>query len=121
MKNELFNILSNSNREVDNQKLMDYLSGKLAGHDKEEMENWIASSKLMQDAVEGLGKMPDKAKLQGYVDQLNKQLHQHLQDKKLRRERKRLKEYPWIYLTIVLILLICVLGWFIVRQYLHPH
>ena len=119
MKNELFNILSNSSNEVDNQKLMDYLTGKLTGSKKQEMEDWISSSELLKDAVEGLGKISDKAKLQGYVDQLNKQLHQHLQDQKSRRERKRLKEYPWIYLTIILILAICILGWLLVHQYLN--
>ena len=30
MSDELLNILSNSNKDIDNQKLMDYLSGKLS-------------------------------------------------------------------------------------------
>lgn len=117
MENELFNILSHSSKDIDNQKLMDYLSGKLSGREKQEMDEWIANSEILKDAVEGLGKISDKSRLQVYVDQLNQQLHQHLEEQKSRRKRKRIIEYPWIYLTIIIILLICVLGYLIVHQY----
>ena len=34
MNDDLLNILSNSNKDIDNQKLMDYLSGKLSAAEK---------------------------------------------------------------------------------------
>jgi len=30
----------------------------------------------------------------------------------------RLKEYPWIYFTVVLILILCIIGYFVLRQFL---
>jgi len=115
---DLFNILSNSNKDIDNQKLMDYLSGKLAGRDKDEFEQQIADNELLTDAVEGLQKIKDKSALQSYVNQLNQELHRHLESKKIRRETKKIREYPWIYLTIVLILIISIVGYLIIRRFL---
>ncbi|RYF92720.1 MAG: hypothetical protein EOO00_06990, partial [Chitinophagaceae bacterium] len=41
MQDDLLKILSDSNKEIDNQKLMDYLSGKLSGEQKHEVEKWM--------------------------------------------------------------------------------
>ena len=38
MNNDLLNILSNSNKDIDNQKLMDYVAGKLTEQEKHEVE-----------------------------------------------------------------------------------
>jgi anti-sigma factor RsiW len=119
MSNELFNILSHSNKDIDNQKLMDYISGKLSEQEKHEVEELMADNELMNDAIEGLSNMKDKVNLQAYVDQLNQGLHKQLEEKKIRREKKRLQEYPWIYFTIVLILLLCIAAFLIIRQFLH--
>ena len=118
MSNDLLNILTNSNKDIDNQKLMDYVSGKLSGKEKHEIEKLIIDSEFLNDAVEGLGNIQDKQKLQEYIEQLNKGLRNHLEKKKMRREKRRIKEYPWIYFTIALILLLCVIGYFVIRQYL---
>ncbi len=119
MNNDLLNILSHSSKDIDNQKLMDYVSGKLSESEKHEVEQLMADSELMNDAIEGLSNIKDQARLQAYVDQLNRHLHRHLQNKKERRERKRLPENPWIYFTIAIILLICIIGFLIIRQVLH--
>ena len=42
MSSDLLNILSNSNKDIDNQKLMDYISGKLSGKEKHEVEQWMS-------------------------------------------------------------------------------
>jgi hypothetical protein len=118
MSKDLLNILTNSNKDIDNQKLMDYVSGKLSGMEKHEIEKSIIDSEFLNDAVEGLGNIQDKQKLQEYIEHLNKGLQNHLEKKKMRREKRRIKEYPWIYFTIALILLLCVIGYFVIRQYL---
>jgi hypothetical protein len=115
MSNDLFNILSNSNKDIDNQKLMDYLGGKLSDHEKHEVETWMIENEFANEAVEGLQKFSDKKDLQLYVDQLNKELNQYIQEKKNRRERKKLKDNPSIYLTVFVILLLIVLGYFVIQ------
>ena len=57
MSDELLNILSNSNKDIDNQKLMDYLSGKLSAGEKHDFEKTLVDSEMMNDAVEGLQKI----------------------------------------------------------------
>ena len=54
---ELKDILSNSNKDIDNQKLMDYLSGKLSAEEKHDVEKEMSGSDFMNDAVEGLEKI----------------------------------------------------------------
>jgi hypothetical protein len=116
MNPDLFNILSHSNKDIDNQKLMDYLSGKLSEPEKQHLEQMAAGNALLNDALEGLQRLSDHKKLQAYVEQLNKELHQHIQKKSKRLERRRIREYPWIYLAAVLILLFCILGYLIIRM-----
>src|SRR6266566_7047799 len=115
MNKDLLNILKNSNKDIDNQKLMDYLSGKLSEQEKHEVEKLVADSEFMNDAMEGLEKIQDKNKLQAYVEQLNKDLQNQLKKKKIRREKRRLKEYPWVYVAIILILLFCIIAYAIIR------
>jgi len=119
MNSDLINILSQSNKDIDNQKLMDYLSGKLSGQEMHEVEKLISGNSFMNDALEGLENISDKKKLQVYVDQLNKALHQQLESRKINRERKKIKESPWIYFAIILVLLICIVAFLIIRQWLH--
>jgi hypothetical protein len=118
MSEEFFNILASNNKDIDNQKLMDYISGKLSEEEKHEVEKTMADSEFINDAVEGLEKMPDSRKIQHYLEQLNKGLENHLEKKKLRREKRKLKEHFWIYFAIVFILLLCVIGYVVIRQYL---
>src|SRR5579872_4439919 len=87
MNNDLLNILSNSNKDIDNQQLMDYLSGKLSGREQHEIEQSMADNDFMNDAVEGLQHFGDKKDIQDYVVQLNADLQKNLQKKKQRRDK----------------------------------
>ena len=119
MNEDLLNILSNANKDIDNQKLVDYLDGKLSEEEKHEVEAMMSDSNFMNDAMEGLEKIKDKKNIQVYIEQLNKDLQKQLEKKKKRLQKRRLKEYPWIYLAIILILLLCIVGYFVIRQYYH--
>jgi anti-sigma factor RsiW len=101
MNNELKNILSNSNKDIDNQKLMDYLSGKLSAEEKHEIEKQMAESDFVNDAVEGLQDIKNKKDVSQYVDQLNDNLHKQLDKKKKRKQKRALKYQPWIYPALI--------------------
>lgn len=120
MNKDLLNILSNSNKEIDNQQLMDYLSGRLSGPQEHEVEMSMADSDFMNDAVEGLQAVTRQNEIQTYVEQINKDLHKKIQKKKGRREKRRLKEEPWGYVAILVIILLCIAGVFLVRKVLMP-
>ena len=113
---DLLNILSNSNKDIDNQKLMDYLSGKLSAEDHHDVEKWMLENEFATEAVEGLEKMERKQNVNLYVDQLNKQLSQYLTEKKKRRNRKSTPEIPWTMLAILLILVLIVCAYFVIKS-----
>jgi hypothetical protein len=116
MNNDLLNILSNSNKDIDNQKLMDYLSGKLTEQEKHEVEMWMVDNEFENEAVEGLQQMTGNKKLEGYVDQLNKELHQYIRTKKDRREKRRINNGFWVYVAIAFILLIIILAYMVISR-----
>ena len=116
MSSDLLNILSNSNKDIDNQKLMDYISGKLSGKDKHEVEQWMIDNNFESEALEGLQMVKDKKDLQLYVSQLNKELNKSLQQKKHRRDRKKIKEIPWSYLAIVVVLLLIIIAYVVIQK-----
>lgn len=60
MSEDLKDILSSSNKDIDNQKLMDYLSGKLAKEDAHDIEKKMVESEFVTDAVEGLEQFKSK-------------------------------------------------------------
>ena len=116
MNNNLLNILSNSNKDIDNQKLMDYLSGKLPEKEKQEVEQWMADNDFSDEAMEGLQQFKKPRDLQTYVDALHKDLNKHLQQKKKRMEKRKIKEAPWIYLTLFILLLLVVLAYVVIKK-----
>ena len=118
MDDKLFNILSNSNKDIDNQKLMDYLSGKLSSEEKHEIEKQMADSDFVNDAVEGLGEVKNKKDLSLLVEQLNTKLHQQLEKKKKRKQKRALKDQPWLYLAIVLLLLLIIICFIVIKKHL---
>ncbi|HYF30942.1 MAG TPA: hypothetical protein VD993_07470 [Chitinophagaceae bacterium] len=116
MPDDLLNILSNSNKDIDNQKLMDYLSGKLSKQEQHEVEKQMADNEMVSDAVEGLKAMKSQQDIQAYVEQLNKDLNRQLQQKKARRKQRRIKEAPYIYVAIAIILALIIIAYMIIQQ-----
>lgn len=116
MNNDLINILSNSNKDIDNQKLMDYLAGKLSDQEKHEVEAWMVDNDFGNEAMEGLQELAGKKNIQGYVDQLNKELHQYIGKKKQRREKRGIDNSLWVYVTIVFILLMIILAYVVIKR-----
>jgi len=118
MDDKLLNILSNSNKDIDNQKLMDYLSGKLSADEKHEVEKQMADSDFMNDALEGLEDVKNKKELTFFVEQLNADLHKQLEKKKLKKQKRSIKEQPWLYLAIILLLLLSIISFIVIKKYL---
>ncbi len=116
MNKDLLNILANSNKDIDNQKLMDYLSGQLSESEKHEVERWMADNEFSEEAMEGLQQFKEPKALQTYVEALHKNLNKQLEQKKIRREKRKIKDAPWLYLTAFLILLIAVIAYIVIKK-----
>lgn len=118
MDEDLLNILSNSNKDIDNQKLMDYLSDKLSAEEKHEFEKTLVDSGLESDAVEGLAGFKNKKDPLAYAEQLNSNLQKQLRKKKFAKEKRRFKDLPWLYFSIIIIIIILLTGFFVIWKFL---
>ncbi len=116
MSIDILKILSDSNKDIDNQKLMDYVSGQLSAQDLHEVEKSMASSNFVNDAVEGLMEVKNNRHISALVEQLNTDLNKKLREKKKHKEKRKLREYPWIYVSIAIILLLAVISWFVLSK-----
>jgi t-SNARE complex subunit (syntaxin) len=77
---------------------------------------YISDEEFMKDAEEGLSAIDDKNRLSMIVDQLNQDLHKRLEQKKARKNRRKLKDYSWIYLAIILIILLVVIAYLVIHK-----
>jgi len=118
VSDELKDILSNLNRDIEQEKLLDYLNKKLSASEAHELEKQMADDEFVNDAVEGLEEFKNKKDLSLYVQQLNNDLKKQLDKKKQRKEKRKLKEQPWLYFSIVLLLVLIVVCFVLVRKYL---
>ncbi len=118
MSDELLNILSNDDEGIDNQKLMDYVNGKLSEDEKHELEKKMIDSEMLNDSVEGLEKFKNKNEVSNFVAQLNLNLKKQLQKKKIKKDKRKLKDLPWLYFAIILILIIILIGFLVVKNHL---
>ncbi|MEO8582571.1 MAG: hypothetical protein ABI415_02175 [Flavitalea sp.] len=116
MQEDLLNILSDSNKDIDNQKLMDYISGKLTAEEKHEVEIWMVDNPFFNEAVEGLQQAGGEKRVQASVDQINNQLRKYLQQKRSRRDKKMLPVNGWTIIAVVIILALAVLLYLVISS-----
>ncbi len=118
MDDDLLNILSNSNKDIDNQKLMDYLSNKLSAEEKHEFEKTLLDSELESDAVEGLSQFKNKKDPVDLAEELNRKLQKQLKKKKAAKAKRRLKEMRWLYVAITLVIIFILIAFIIISKFL---
>lgn len=118
MNENLLNILSHSNKDIDNQKLMDYISNSLSEEERYELEKALLDSEPENDAIEGLQQFTNPQDALKLAEELNRALQRQLQKKEAVKEKRRLKEAPWLYVAIALIIVVALIAFFIIRKYL---
>ena len=96
------------------EKLMAYLEGKLSDEERHEVEAWLASEGMEADAVEGLMDLPI-AETQQSVNRLNFQLRQQLRQKR-ERHKRYIRETPWSWVAIAVILILAALAFWIIHM-----
>ena len=118
MTDELKDILSNLNKEIEQDKLLDYLNKKLSAPEAHEVEQQMLEDDFMNDAVEGLEHFKNKNDLLLQVQQLNEDLKKQTQKKKQKKDKRKLREQPWLYFTIALLLILVIISFVLVKKYL---
>lgn len=116
MSNDLKNILSNLNNDIEQEKLLEYLNRNLTTEEQHKLEAHLNDDPFMSDAVDGLSQMQSPDKISLMVYQLNKDLKVQLEKKK-KRKKRAITETPWLYYTIILLLLLAVIGYLVIKKY----
>lgn len=115
MSDELKNILSNLNKDIEQEKLLQYLTSKLPDAEQHEFEKQMNDDDFMNDAVEGLQQLENKNVIPAYVQQLNTDLRKQLNKKKKRREKRKIPTQYWTYISIILLLILIVVAYLILK------
>ncbi|MGZ3838277.1 MAG: hypothetical protein ACXVMS_05185 [Flavisolibacter sp.] len=120
MSENLKDILSHLNPDIDQETLLLYLQGKLSAEQQHAVEQQMMDDDFELDAVEGLENFHDKKKLKEWVDQLNQGLRKKTARKKLNRQKLDLKIDTWVIITVITVLLLVIVSYFIIHHYLQP-
>ena len=101
--------------ELKDDQLINYLQGNLNDEERNAIEQQMMEDDFANDAVEGLEIVSNKAQLPTYIDQLNQQLQKHITAKKQRKAKRKLADNSWIIIAISVILVLCVLGYYVLH------
>ncbi len=116
MSDDLKNILSNLNNEIEQDKLLDYLNRQLSEKEQHELEKQLNDDPFMSDAMDGLAELNPKTDVSAMVQELNSGLNRQLRTKK--KTKNFFKQDATVYYSIALILLLMVIGYVVVRMFL---
>ena len=109
MKSDLKNILSDSNKDIDNQQLMDYVSNHLENKtDIHKIEHKMIDDDFINDAVEGLQQLKQPNNISTFVEQLNTDLLKLIAKRKKKKEKHTIKDFQFIYVAFILLLLLMI-------------
>lgn len=109
-------ILSHLSTAVDQETLLLYLQGKLSEEQKHEVEKKLLQDDFNDDAIEGLQEFKDKEQLKYMVEMLNRDLKKKTAKKKLRREKLNYKGQPWLYFSILILILLIAICYIVITR-----
>jgi hypothetical protein len=118
MREDLKNILSSLNPDIDQETLLLYLQDKLSEEQKHEVEKKLAENEFADDAIEGLQEIKDKQQISHMVEMLNRDLKKKVEKKKQRRKKLELKDQSWLYLAVFILILLIVISYIVIRRML---
>ena len=118
MSDNLKDILSNLNPDIDQETLMRYLQGKLSATEQHELEKGMMENEFDSDALDGLQELKDKKNISTLLHQLNSDLKKRTEKKKMFRQKLQLKIEPWLIIALIIILLLAVIGFMVVHRQL---
>ena len=118
MSDDLKDILNNSNKDIDNQQLMDYLSNHIHKADAHEVEKAMTDDAFVNDAVEGLQQMQGGKNITASVERLNDELNRQIKKNKKRKGKRRLKDSPYNYIAVIIILLLIIICYVVLKKYM---
>ncbi|MBL7740988.1 MAG: hypothetical protein JNK14_17330 [Chitinophagaceae bacterium] len=119
MPDNLKDILSHLSTDIDQETLLAYLQDKLSAEKKHEVEQKLLENEFTNDAMEGLQEIKDKQQITYMVEMLNRDLKKKTEKKKQRREKLKLPDQSWLYISIIIIILLIIISYIVVYRSMH--
>jgi asparagine synthetase B (glutamine-hydrolysing) len=116
MSDNLKDILSHLSTDIDQETLLLYLQGKLSDEKKHEIEKQLLDNEFADDAMEGLQEMKDKQQISYMVEMLNRDLKKKTEKKKHRREKMKLPNQSWLYISLIIVLLLIIISYIVIHR-----
>jgi hypothetical protein len=103
--------------QISEQKLMDYLEGRLTPEESHEVEKLMVDSGFIDDAVEGLSEMKDKQKIAVILQELNGQLKTRIRQKTKKNKLLIPDQLTLAVVTTITVLFLIIIAYVIYRMY----
>ena len=116
MSNNLKDILSNLNKDTEQDKLLEYLNNQLLAADRHAVESNMNDDEFLSDAMDGLQQLENKKDISSAVKQLNTGLKKQLDKRKKRKAKRAIGKQPWVYYTIILLLVLIVAAYIVIKK-----
>ena len=116
MNDDLKDILSNLNPDIDQEILMQYLQGMLSAPEQHELEKRLMDNDFAADALEGLQEFKNKKNISTLVDQLNADLKRRTDKKKRFKQKLKLDLDSNLVFAVVIILLLIIISYFVIHK-----
>lgn len=116
MNKDLLNILSDS-KEIDQQKLLNYLQGNVSEEERHEIEKLLIDADFESDAADGLQQVGDKSKLPVVMGEINRQLIKKLSKRRKRDTLKKPLNLMIPVVTTIILLLLALMFFLYIRRH----
>lgn len=117
MSSDFKKILSHLSKDIEQEKLLQYLNEHLSAAEEHEVEMQLSDDPFLDDAMEGLQQVKAKNNLPLTLHQLNKNLLLQIKKTKIRRQQSFSFQQPWIYYCIIILLIICIVGYLVIKRF----
>ena len=115
MNNDLKDILSNSNKDIDNQQLLAYLSDQLSKSNIHEVEKTMADDPFINDAMEGLQQIDNKKNIPIHLEELQVSLQKQLA-KNAKRKKRPWQDNPQTYLITIIVIVLILICFVVIKK-----
>jgi hypothetical protein len=112
--NDLLKILDQE-EEITEDQLIRYLSGEASVEERFKIENKMADSPFVNDAIEGLKDFNDPVQLTKFTEELNRQLKKQTDKRVQKKLRRKIIDQYWITIAILGILFLCIIGYLLIH------
>ena len=111
---DLKDILYDNGEPISEEDLLKYLNKNTSSEEKQAIEN--LSGDFENDALQGLKQVKNSDDLQKQVKLLKHNLQQQLNKKNKKKDKRKIAGMNWMIVAIILLLLICVLGFVLIKM-----